>query len=106
MIVKHIGEQENVGLYLPESFGWLILRSDIISVSGIEEILEHPEDYIESSRYFSWERYFTDLIESNTGNDPRKKYSKDWLANYYTSEYAAGKILDVLPASVKEFIAK
>ena len=49
-------------LYLPESLEWLLLKADLIGQSDILEILEHPADFIESSEFFSWERFFTNLL--------------------------------------------
>lgn len=49
-------------LYLPESFEWLILSSRILNDSEIDKILEVPSDYIDSEKYFSWERFFTELL--------------------------------------------
>lgn len=42
-----------IDLYLPESFEQMILKSGIME--WIKEMLNHPEEYIESKKYFSWE---------------------------------------------------
>ena len=55
-------QPNKITLYLPESFEWLVLRSGILGSQTPKEILEHPSDNIESSLYFSWEQYFTDLL--------------------------------------------
>ena len=39
-------KKKNIHLYLPESFEWLILSSDLISDKDIKTILEKPENYI------------------------------------------------------------
>ena len=44
---------------------WIILSSDIFEIKAI---LNNPPDYIESSDYVSWERFFTDLLESKTSD--------------------------------------
>ncbi|MCI9487403.1 MAG: hypothetical protein HFI64_10620 [Lachnospiraceae bacterium] len=49
--------------YLPESFEWLILKSRLIDGNFIQDVLEHPEDFIESREYFSWERFFYVIID-------------------------------------------
>jgi hypothetical protein len=46
---------------------------------------DSPENYIESSEYISWERYFTDLLTCNTSNDRVWRYSKSKLKNIYIS---------------------
>ncbi|MBQ8121857.1 MAG: translation initiation factor 2, partial [Ruminococcus sp.] len=51
-----------ISLYLPESFEWVILKSGLIDGNRIADILEHSEDFIESSEYFSWERFYTKLL--------------------------------------------
>lgn len=53
-------------LYLPESFEWLILASDILSDPEIRDILSHTEDFVESELYMSWERYYTHLLVAKT----------------------------------------
>lgn len=61
-ISLYLKTHPSIYLYLPESFEWLILSSAIISAPDIPKILEDPAPYIESSRYMSWERYFTHLL--------------------------------------------
>lgn len=58
-LVRLINGYSNIALYLPESFEWIILKSGVIEDSKIIEKLKHPENYIESKKFFSWERYFT-----------------------------------------------
>ena len=85
----------NIVLYLPESFEWLILKSGVIEDSKVAEMLEHPEDYIESKEFFSWERYFTaQLIKSI--QDSYLKYSKRQLNPAYLQERILDKILAVI----------
>ena len=55
-------QPNKITLYLPESFEWLVLKSGILGSQTPKEILDHPSDNIESSLYFSWEQYFTDLL--------------------------------------------
>ncbi len=85
----------NIVLYLPESFEWIVLRSGIIEDNGITEMLEHPEDYIESMDFFSWERYFTALLARSTQGG-YLKYSKKQLNPAYLQEKVSDKILSVM----------
>lgn len=85
----------DVSLYLPESFEWLILKSGLIKASDIVEMLEHPEDYIESREYFSWEQYFTARLTQST-KESYLKYTKRQLNPYYLQEWAVDKILMVM----------
>lgn len=63
----------------------LILISDVIKDSEVKEILNDPSDYIESSQYMSWERYFTELLTSKT-EGTYLKYSKRMLNQAYLQE--------------------
>ena len=56
----------SVLLYLPESFEWLIIKSDILKNSEISDILSEPANYIESEEYFSWEQFFANLLTDKT----------------------------------------
>lgn len=78
-------QYENIKLYLPESFEWIILRSGIITEKEISKILESPEDYIDSREFFSWERYFTRLLVQKTEGTPFK-YQKSKLNPVYLHE--------------------
>ncbi len=78
-----------------ESFEWLILKSGLIDGNFIQDVLEHPEDFIESREYFSWERFFTVLLIEYT-KDSYLKYSKNTLNKSYLHEKAKQAILDVI----------
>lgn len=84
--------KKNFSLFLPESFEWLILQSDIVNAPSIKKILENPENFIDSSKYFSWEQFFTAfLIESTDGT--YLKYSKKKLNQNFLEESIKSKIL-------------
>lgn len=85
-------KQKKTVLYLPESFEYLILQSGILDDKEVREILAAPQKYIESQRYFSWERYFTALLIEKT-NDSYLKYSKKALNPVYLQENIKNKIL-------------
>ena len=78
-IAKTIEYAEQRGrtlLFFPESFEWLILESGAVTGREIEKLLEHPEDYIDSSEYMSWEQFFTDVLENITKEDDIRRYKK------------------------------
>lgn len=83
--------QEEVILYLPESFEWLVLASDVLHDPEIGEILSAPENYVESREFFSWERYFTSLLEAKT-RGTNAEYHKSHLSRYYLQEGNVAKI--------------
>ena len=94
-IVRLMKDYPNITLYLPESFEWIILKSGVIEDGDITKILEHPEDYIESKEYFSWERYFTVLLIQKTQNS-YLKYAKRQLNSAYLQEKISDKILHIM----------
>ena len=58
-VMQLMGGKDQVVLYLPESFEWLILKSGVIKNADLSAILQNTWDYVDSSMYMSWERYFT-----------------------------------------------
>ena len=86
---------DEILLYLPESTEWLILSSEIIKDAEITKILSNPSNFIESSMFFSWEQFFTDLLVRKTKNT-RAKYSKKKLSDYYLEDKNITKILKTI----------
>ena len=80
-------------LYLPESLEWLLLKADLLGQPDIIEILQHPADFIESSEFFSWERFFTNLLEQRTKDISYKRYDKAKLPEFYLQEENLEKII-------------
>ena len=88
--VLSLSRIKNLVLFMPESFEWLILSSGI--VDGAEDILADPSEHIESSEYFSWERFFTALLADRT-KDSYLAYSKKKLNPVYLQPGEREKIL-------------
>ena len=80
-------------LYLPESLEWLLLKADLLGQPDVLEILEHPADFIESSEFFSWERFFTNLLEQRTKDISYMRYDKAKLPEFYLQEENLEKII-------------
>lgn len=94
-LMRLIKNRPNVTLYLPESFEWLILKSGLIEDGNISAVLEHPEAYIESRNYFSWERFFTaQVVQSTSGSYLR--YTKRQLNASYLQDKVLERILAVM----------
>lgn len=92
-VLQLMEERKNVILYLPESFEWLILSAGVLKSNVIDKILEVPFDYIESEKYFSWERFFTSvLIEETKGS--YLAYAKRRLNPVYLSDTVKELILN------------
>lgn len=95
-----------IAICLPECFEWIILnsgildRTDIGNKNIISEIIKHPEKYIDSKQYISWEVYFADLLIKSTKESKYCKYSKSKLTDFYCQDNSLGKIASVL-ADVK-----
>ena len=92
-----ISQKKNIHLYLPESFEWIVLKSGMVDDREIREILEVPENFIDSKIYFSWERYFTDLLIEKTKNS-YLQYRKSAINKTYLHSKNKEKILKCIEA--------
>lgn len=91
-VLQLVQTRENLVLYLPESFEWLILSSGILKDAETTQILQTPSGYIDSKEYFSWERYFTALlIEKAAGT--YLNYTKKTLNEAYLRDGVKNTIL-------------
>ena len=88
--------EKNVCFYLPESFEWIILLSGIVNEPEVEKILSSPSDYIESSQYFSWERFFSALLTEVT-QGTYLAYNKQKLNPAYLQDKIKYAILRCTP---------
>ncbi len=102
-VVLFAKEYPETVLYFPESFEWMVLKSGVIKPENIDDIMENPEDYIESSEYISWERFFTHLLEEQTEDDPIRAYKKQRLADYYKEGRNQRRIMDVIPDIIRDY---
>ncbi len=93
-------KNENVEVYAPESFEYLLLTSGIFKDREIEEKCQNTQDFADSVRYLSWEQFYTDLITEITGNTPMR-YSKAKLNVYYLSERNKELILSTVPECLR-----
>ena len=91
-VMQLIKNRENVALYLPESFEWLILSTGLLKNGLVDKILENPSEYIESKEYFSWERFFTAILIDET-KGTYLAYIKKKLNEAYLSENVRKAIL-------------
>lgn len=94
-VMAIIKDKKAAFIYLPESFEWLILKSGKIDGNKIKDILSHPEDFIESKDYVSWERYFTALLIEET-KDTFMHYQKKKLNAVYLDDNMKQSILNVM----------
>ena len=90
---SNVSGKAKVCIYMPESFEWVILSSDIFKKFSISDELIHTEDYAETSKYKSWEDYYTHrLIELS--HLFHHTYNKSKLSNFYLSQ--SSKIMNVV----------
>ena len=90
-------KKKNIYLYIPESFEWIVLKSGLIDDREIRKILETPELFIDSKKYFSWERFFTNLLIEKTKNS-YLQYRKSAINKTYLHSKNKEKILNCIEA--------
>lgn len=91
-----LGHIKKLGIYMPESFEWLLLKANLLNDPDIGRILENPPDSIDSSVYFSWEQFFTELITSKTKGS-YLEYHKAKLNPSYLQKQETERIMTVMP---------
>lgn len=94
---------KQIVLWLPESFEWLLLKSGVVWKYGVDEILMHPENYINSEEFLSWERFFT-WVTVNIMANTNYPYNKSSLLNWYASPVNTAKIKNITPEIVRDMI--
>lgn len=82
-VSEYMKTNGNTVLYAPESFEWLLLSTNQIPEANVENILENPEEYIDSKEYVSWERFFTDILIERTRMSSVWAYSKKKISKAY-----------------------
>lgn len=92
---EYTGKNEQIALYAPESFEYIILSSGIVKIKDLHRIINDTYNYVESSRFFSWENFFTFVITEATKNTPLQ-YNKSKLNPYYISGKAFQDIISTM----------
>jgi len=95
-VSEYLRTDKDVVLYAPESFEWILLSSNIIPNANMASILRHPEEYIDSREYASWERFFATVLVNQTRNDPVWAYSKRKLSNVYLSSKVVSAVKKIM----------
>jgi hypothetical protein len=65
----------------------------------VKNILNNPSEYIESTKYMSWERYFTALLVEKTSNT-YLKYLKSSLNESYKNKRIQKQIMQEIPDKI------
>mgnify|MGYP000009525249 FL=1 len=92
-VTQLMGGKDQVVLYLPESFEWLILKAKVVKSKWADQVLEKPWEYVESKTYFSWERFFTAVLIEET-NGSYLAYAKRKLNPAYLNDSVKDSILE------------
>ncbi len=92
----YLSEKKGAVLYAPESFEWILLSANVIPNINTMQMIQQPEDYIDSKEYASWEQYFTKLLVDKTKGDPVWSYSKRRLPKAYLSAKVLGAVKRVM----------
>lgn len=98
-VMQKVSVTDQIMLYLPESFEWLILKSGIVESQDIRDIINDPSQYIDSEKYMSWERYFTSLLVERT-KDTYLHYSKNKLNDAYKNYKIQKRIISQIPEGI------
>lgn len=93
LTVSNVKKTAKVCVFLPESFEWLILSSDMFNKFRIDKELNHIEDYAETSKYRSWEAYYTALL-IDLSKTYHHTYNKSKLSEFYLSQ--SEKVMNVI----------
>ena len=89
--------ETRIDFFLPECFEWLVLKSAIFAgKTSIHEILSKPIDYIDCIEYFSWERFFVQMLIEQSKDIPTLKYDKSHLAVGYLSDKNIESIIQAM----------
>lgn len=94
-VMQLINIGRKIALYLPESFEWLLLNAGVLDDREVADILDAPSAHIDSKQYFSWERFFTDLLVKKS-NGTYLQYNKRSLNKAYLQEKVKQKILKAM----------
>ena len=92
--------KRRISLWMPESFEYLILKSDIFKSEKLSQILDNIPEYVDCEKYESWEKFFTELLVMLTA-DKVEKYSKHTLNAYYLQDWVVERIKGQLPEELK-----
>ena len=92
-VMQLMGGKDQVVLYLPESFEWLILKAKVVKSKWADQVLEKPWEYVERKTYFSWERFFTAVLIEET-NGSYLAYAKRKLNPAYLNDSVKDSILE------------
>ena len=87
---------KNINICIPESFEWMILKSGVLKNKEIDEVINNTSEKIDITKYFSWEKFFTNFLEEITKDKKLTKYEKRKISAYYIKPENMKKIASVI----------
>lgn len=100
-IMQMLEGDDSTALYLPESFEYLLLKSDLFNGKELQEQLENTCKYADSAEYMSWEQFYTAKIKEISQGQPYQ-YFKENLNEYYLSDKNMAMVEKVIPEIVRK----
>lgn len=94
--ILSLRKAREIMVYLPESFEWIILKSDVLKDGNVRDILDDPAEHIASETYFSWERFFTALLTEQSRNT-YLQYGKSRLNPNYLQDAVVKEVAKLMP---------
>ncbi len=88
---------KKIGIFLPESFEWLILKSGLVCNPEWDSI-SIDKTLVDSKKFFSWEQYFTSLLVDITKGEKYQRYpkTKNKLPKFYTQEKSIQQVENIM----------
>ena len=90
--------KEKAALYAPESFEYMILSSGIVELQ--EKLIKETWNYADSSKYFSWEDFYTKLL-SEISAGTVFQYNKNRLNESYRTKGCIESVVKLLPVEIR-----
>lgn len=100
-------KKSNISLFLPESFEYFLLCGGILDIinkpnckiydgANVDAILVCPEDYIDITKFATWERFFTNVLSICT-SQTEFPYNKTDLNDFYISSNVLSTMKKFIP---------
>lgn len=98
--VRIIDSKNSACLWAPESFEYLLLKTQIVDIKNLKDILENTENYADSKYHSSWETFFTELLIAET-HGSIYEYSKKSLNTSFLTDGNRKKFCEQMPFDIK-----
>lgn len=96
-ILKSFGDKINI--FAPESFEYLLLNTSKLKRFLTTE-LDCTYNFCDTTKFISWERYYTSLLKIISTEHLRIKYDKGDLPEVFKSDYFINEVSNQVPDSI------